>query len=249
MNGLGYDPRPDEDYWHGTAIPPVRLPLAASPERESVCEEVWWRGPPWTILRNGPQFVRQVMDFGGDEVIGRMQADVPHRIWRLALTEARPGDLSRGAKTLWSLLFGLMQPGELPGGWLDDAHIRDFRPLAGRTGEHLRRRLARCYGTPHGGVGAMANGIRGCLSRGAAADYRELLAMLRNRPDDAGGALTAVVAHGHRAASACAALAAPPVGVSAGMSGRDLEFLAATAVRLARLSLDPGVPGGLEVTT
>ena len=77
-----------------------------------MCEEVWWRGPPWTILRNGPQFVRQVMDFGGDEVhrqdAGRCSAP---EIWRLALTEARPGELSRGAKTLWSLRFGLMQLG------------------------------------------------------------------------------------------------------------------------------------------
>ena len=59
-----------------------------------------------------------------------MLVDVPRGIWILALIEAKPSQLSRCSKTLWSLLFGLMQPGELPKGWPDDAHIRDFRPPA-----------------------------------------------------------------------------------------------------------------------
>ena len=139
---LGYDPRPQERSWNGTAIPPAHLPLAASPERKTVCGQVWWRDPPWTILRNGPQFIRQVMDFGSEEVIDRMLSDVPRAIWHLALTEAEPGDLSRGSKTLWSVWFGLMQPGEQPEGWPDDAHIRDFRPLAGKTREQLYERHA-----------------------------------------------------------------------------------------------------------
>ena len=142
MDGLGYDPRPQEDSWNGTAIPPVYLPLAASPKREKVCGRVWWRGPPWTILRNGPQFIRQVMDFGNSDAISLMLADVHRGIWHLALIEAEPGDISRGSKVLWSVWFGLMQPGEQPEGWPDDAHIRDFRPLAGKTREQLYERHA-----------------------------------------------------------------------------------------------------------
>ena len=84
------------------------------------------------------------MDFGGDGIIGLMLDDVPREIWRLALTEARPGQLSRGSKTLWLLWFGLMQPGDLLEGWPDDAHIKDVRPLSGATREQLYRRHALC---------------------------------------------------------------------------------------------------------
>ena len=143
MNLLGYDPRPEVRRRKGTVIPPVNLPLAATPERERIAGEVWWRGPPWTILRNGPRFLCQVMDFGSDEAVRRMLVDVPCRIWKLALTEAHPGQLSRGSKVLWSTRFGLLKPGELPEGWPDDAHIKDIRPLAGHTREQLFERHAR----------------------------------------------------------------------------------------------------------
>lgn len=142
MSELGYDPRPNVRCWKGTVIPPVLLPLAATAEREQVGSQVWWRGPPWTILRNGPQFVRQVMDFGSDEAIRRMLSDVPRDIWHLALTDARPGLLSRGSKALWSTRFGLQKPGELPEGWPDDAHIKDIRPLARKTRSQLYERHA-----------------------------------------------------------------------------------------------------------
>ena len=143
MSGLGYDPRPEERRWRGTVIPPAHLALAATPERGRISGEVWWRGPPWTILRNGPQFLRQVMDFGSDEAIRRMLVDVPRRIWKMALTEAHPGQLSRGSKVLWSTRFGLLKPGELPKGWPDDAHVKDVRPLAGHTRKQLLERHAR----------------------------------------------------------------------------------------------------------
>ena len=142
MSELGYDPRPNERRWKGTVIPPVQFPLVATAERERIASEVWWRGPSWTILRNGPQFVRQVMDFGSDEAVRRMLLDVPRDIWHLALTEARPGLLSRGSKILWSTRFGLQKPGELPDGWPDDAHIKDVRPLAGKTRLQLYERHA-----------------------------------------------------------------------------------------------------------
>lgn len=51
----------------------MHLPLATAPERERAGGK---------IRRRGPQFVRQVMDFGNDEVVRRMLVDVPRGIRR-----------------------------------------------------------------------------------------------------------------------------------------------------------------------
>ena len=112
------------------------MPLEPSPRRVAIAEAVWWNGPAWTILRNGPQFVRQVLDFGNDDEIAFIYRDVAREVWVAALNEARPGRMSRQAWLFWSIHLGLV-PIDYICDWPRDAHIRDIRPLAGATREQL----------------------------------------------------------------------------------------------------------------
>ena len=136
--------RPEVSVWRGTPVPPVCMPLDPTPERVKIAEAVWWNGPAWTILRNGPQFVRQVLDFGHDDEVAFIEADVERPIWVTAIREARAGQMSRGAWILWSIRLGLAGAG-VQCDWPRTAHIRDIRPLANATREDLyeRHRLQR----------------------------------------------------------------------------------------------------------
>ena len=138
---LGYDPRPGLGKWRGTPIPPVRDPLKASPERCAIAGRVWWNGPPWTVLRNASYYLWHVMDYGTDADVGFTRRDVPERLWRQALHDARPGLVSRGSYVLWSCVFGLMADDEICQ-WPDTAHLKDVRPTARDTREQMYQRAA-----------------------------------------------------------------------------------------------------------
>lgn len=137
---LGYNPRPDVSLYRGTPIPPVLRPLARSERRWQIAQRVWWNGPPWTILRNSSVYLYQVMDYGRTPDIRFTTADVPKALWHLALEEARPGMLSKGAYMLWSLVLERQPPG-FHCDWPDDAHVRDIRPLAHESRERLYERF------------------------------------------------------------------------------------------------------------
>ncbi len=142
---LGYDPHSELRTWRGTPIPPVDMPLVATPERLAIAGNgCWWHGPPWTILRNGPQFVRQVVDFAGDDAIAFILQDIPQKVWREALVKATPGSMSKGSYVLWSLRFGLMHALE-DCNWLDNAHVKDLRPFRSATREQLYARHAAAH--------------------------------------------------------------------------------------------------------
>ena len=142
---LGYDPHPELRTWQGTPIPQIDMPLAATPERLAIANNgCWWHGPPWTILRNGPQFVRQIVDFAGDDAIAFILKDIPGEVWREALVKATPGSMSKGAYILWSLRFGLMDA-LADCDWADNAHIKDVRPLRTATREQLYARHAAAH--------------------------------------------------------------------------------------------------------
>ena len=132
--------RPNILVWRGTPIPPVQMPLSPSPEREHIAGAVWWNGPPWTILRNGPQFVRQVLDFGSDDQVAFICCDIERPVWVSALSDALPGEISRRARILWSVKLGLM-PADADCDWPTNAHIRDVRPLANHTRQQLYERF------------------------------------------------------------------------------------------------------------
>ncbi len=131
--------RPEVSAWRGTPIPSVSMPLDPTSGRVKVAEAVWWNGPAWTILRNGPQFVRQVLDFGHDEEVAFIRADVGRRVWVAALRGAVAGSISRGSYILWSIKLGLADAG-MECDWPRDAHVRDIRPLAFASREDLYRR-------------------------------------------------------------------------------------------------------------
>ena len=139
---LGYDPRPAVKAWRGTSIPPVVSPLPATPQRERIARYVWWNGPPWTVLRHGPTYLWQVMDYARDADIRLMLEDIEPERWREALTMATPGALSKGAYVLNSLRFGLMGPRDKCD-WPHNAHRNDLRPLGGQSRERFYARHAR----------------------------------------------------------------------------------------------------------
>ena len=139
---LGYDPRPSVKAWRGTPIPPVLSPIPVTPRRERIARYVWWNGPPWTVLRNGPTYLWHVMDYARDADIRLMLDDIEPERWREALTLATPGALSKGAYVLNSLRFGLMGPRDKCD-WPHSAHRNDVRPLRGQSRERLYARHAR----------------------------------------------------------------------------------------------------------
>ena len=146
---LGYDPRPELRQWKGTPIPPVDAPLSRTPARWAVAEWVWWNGPPWTVLRNGSQFLWSVMDHALPGHLRLMLREVPEERWRRALAEATPGRLSKGSYVYWSLAFDCMDL-DAPCDWPDDAHVRDYRPLANESRARLYARHATRRGSPTG---------------------------------------------------------------------------------------------------
>ena len=139
---LGYNPHPEAVRWQGTPIPPVHNPLARTAERWAIADRVWWNGPPWTVLRNASCYLWHVMDYGRDEDIDHTLRDLPPSIWTRALDQAKPGLLSKGSYTLWSLVFDRVSLG-WQCDWPDAAHALDYRMLSGESRERLRQRLRR----------------------------------------------------------------------------------------------------------
>ena len=82
-------------------------PLATSAVREETARAVWWNGPPWSVLRNGPVFLWQVMDFGSDAQIEAALDDIETSRWNEALVRlcARARD---GAHALEGVLRPLL---------------------------------------------------------------------------------------------------------------------------------------------
>ncbi len=144
--------RPDIMAWEGTPIPPVHMPVDPTPERAEIAESVWWNGPAWTILRNGPQFVRQTLDFGLDDEIRFICADIGRPVWTEALTGARPGQMSRCAYVFWSVRLGL-RDADMRCDWPRDAHVRDIRPLESASRADLYERHRRFHDSRIGSMG------------------------------------------------------------------------------------------------
>ena len=133
---LGYDPRPDITVVDGNWQPPAYFPLPASRWRIEAAAYVWWRGPPWALLRNASFFLWRVWDHGTPDDVARAVNDVPAAAWRRAIDDAVPGEVSRGAMSLWARRYRLIRDGEYVD-WPDAAHLHDQRPFAGM-------RLAEC---------------------------------------------------------------------------------------------------------
>ena len=123
---LGYDPKPDMRHWHGTPIPPVDDPIAATPERCAIAERMWWNGPPWTVLRNSARFICHAIDHARDEDHDFLRQDLELERWTRALRTATPGTMSRSRYVLWSRTLGLM-PVESSCDWTRKGHRNDFR--------------------------------------------------------------------------------------------------------------------------
>ena len=136
---LGYDPRPEVNAWRGTAIPPMGHALRRTPERWAIAGRVFWRGPPWAVLRNAVHYLWHVMDGVSQREIQFTLGDVQRELWIQSLREARPGLLSKGAYITWCLHFGLMQNHDICD-WPDNAHRRDIRPTAHYNRQDLYRR-------------------------------------------------------------------------------------------------------------
>ena len=142
MIELGYDPRPELEFWHGTPIPDVHHPLPRTPARWRIADRVWWNGPPWTVLRNSSMYLWHVMDYGTDEDRAFTRSDLEPSIWLRALDEAKPGYLSKGSYVLWSLRYKRLPIGAVCD-WPATAHRLDYRPLAHLTREQLLAREIR----------------------------------------------------------------------------------------------------------
>ena len=139
---LGYDPHPEAVRWRGTPTPPIDEPLAKTAKRWEIAGRVWWNGPPWTVLRNGSQYLWHVMDYGRDGDIEHTLRDLPPSLWTRALDRARPGLLSKGSYVLWSLAFDRVSLG-WQCDWPDGAHALDCRMLSGECRERLLERQRR----------------------------------------------------------------------------------------------------------
>lgn len=113
-DGLGYGPRPHVLSWRGTPIPPVDRPLPAFGGLEGVAERTWRNGPPRTILRNGPWFLRHVMDHGRTPDVTVCERAVPADLWTQTLLEAKPGSMSRRARRWFRVKRGLFRIRDLP---------------------------------------------------------------------------------------------------------------------------------------
>lgn len=139
QNTLGYDPRPSITHWKGTPIPAVLSPLATNAVRERIARAVWWNGPPWTVLRNGPVFLWHVMDYGSDSHIEAALDDIETSRWREALERATVRTLSTGSYVLFSMLVGRTGP-EDTCMWPARQHRNDIRPLADESRERMYER-------------------------------------------------------------------------------------------------------------
>lgn len=146
--GLGYDPRPRIRRWRGTPIPPVDRPLPAAGGLAGVAERTWWNGPAWTILRNGPQFLRHVMDHGRPADVAICETSVPAELWTQALLEAEPGSMSRSAHRWFCVKRGLFRIKELPA-W-PRSHLFDHRGRANEDRRRMYERIARSRAAAHG---------------------------------------------------------------------------------------------------
>ena len=133
--GLGYDPRPEVRAWHGTPIPPVRSPLAATPEFVRIADRMWWNGPPWTILRNREVFLKQAMDWTSHEDFLYLWENIPREDWVGMLEGVRPGEVSRRSYRLCARMAGVLPIGVTPSvEWLPNLHVKDmlFEDYRGR---------------------------------------------------------------------------------------------------------------------
>ena len=138
-DALGYDPRPGVTHWEGTPIPAVLSPLPTNAVREEIARAVWWNGPPWTVLRNGPVFLWQVMDFGSDAHIEAALDDIEMSRWNEALERATVRALSKGSYVLFSMLVGRTRPDDgCP--WPARQHRNDIRPPANEDRERMYER-------------------------------------------------------------------------------------------------------------
>ena len=138
-NILGYDTKPVITHWNGTPIPAVLSPLATNAVRETIARAVWWNGPPWTVLRNSPVFLWQVMDYGSDAHIEAALDDIETSRWREALERATVRTLSKGSYVLFSMLVGRTGPEEeCP--WPARQHRNDIRLLAHESRERMYER-------------------------------------------------------------------------------------------------------------
>ena len=127
---LGYDPRPDVALVDGNWQPPAYFPLLATRWRIETASYVWWRGPPWALLRNASFFLWRVWDHGTPGDLERAVNDVPAPDWRRAIDDAVPGEVSRGTVSLWARRFGVIGDGDHVA-WPDEAHLHDQRPCTG----------------------------------------------------------------------------------------------------------------------
>ena len=136
---VGYDPRPDVTHWKGNPIPMVVGPLPTSAVREEIARAVWWNGPPWTVLRNGPVFLWHVMDYGSDAHIEAALDDIKPSRWGDALERATVRTLSKGSYVLFSMLVGRTGP-DAGCPWPARQHRNDIRPLANESRERMYER-------------------------------------------------------------------------------------------------------------
>ena len=127
---LGYAPRPEVTVVDGNWQPPTYHPLAATPRRIETALCVWWHGPPWAILRNASFFLWRVWDHGGAADVEHALHDVPAPAWLRAIEDAVPGEVSRGAVSLWARRFGVIGDADYVA-WSDAAHLHDHRPFRG----------------------------------------------------------------------------------------------------------------------
>lgn len=137
---LGYDPQPQLLNWKGTPIPPVDRPLALTPEREEICNRVWWWGGPEIALRNCRHYIYHVIDYGTVADREFTMGDVPQDIWHYALNTAKAGMVSRGGHKLFSLWMGADET--VSEGWPDRASRFDIRRKFTHS-EWLQRKAAK----------------------------------------------------------------------------------------------------------
>ena len=140
---LGYDPQPAVRTFRGNWLPPCYYPLPMTEISARIALRVWWNGPAWTILRNSSFFLWRVWDYGAPEHMDYALGELPREPWLRAIDDAVPGEVSRGATTLWALRFDKIEPLEYID-WPDAAHLRDYRPMAKLTKAQFLDRVRYC---------------------------------------------------------------------------------------------------------
>ena len=126
---LGYDPQPNVRNWRGNWLPPCYYPLPQSDASARIARCVWGNGPPWTVLRNSSYFLWRVWDYATPEQLDYVRRAVSDDSWLRAVDDAVPGEVSRGATTLWALRLHRIELTDYID-WPDTAHLHDYRPLA-----------------------------------------------------------------------------------------------------------------------